>query len=126
MFRPQASVGRRSGVLLFLMRAAVATGAMALAIAPGVVHGAPPAAAAGAKATVAKPAPAPVGAAGSTATGPVTSGRYTAETPDAIVDTQKKRATAAQNDADRMAALTVIASLADRATHDASLKATRE
>ncbi|OJY15357.1 MAG: hypothetical protein BGO98_22725 [Myxococcales bacterium 68-20] len=52
--------------------------------------------------------------------------RYTGETPDATIDAQKKRASAATSDADRVAALSVIASLSDRASHGAPLQATRE
>lgn len=53
-------------------------------------------------------------------------GRYTAETPDAIIEAQKHRALAARSDQDRMAALTVIASLADRASFGASSQAVKE
>lgn len=53
-------------------------------------------------------------------------GRWTAETPDAVVDAHKRRALISEDDASRMAALTVIASLADRATHGVSLAAMNE
>ncbi|MDF2695061.1 MAG: Transglutaminase-like enzyme putative cysteine protease [Labilithrix sp.] len=52
--------------------------------------------------------------------------RYTGETPDATIEAAKKRALAAASDADRLAALSVIASVSDRATHGAALQATRD
>ncbi|MBX3209914.1 MAG: hypothetical protein KF764_33095 [Labilithrix sp.] len=52
--------------------------------------------------------------------------RYTGETPDATIDAQKKRALAASSDAERLAALGVIASVSERATHGAARDATRE
>ncbi len=54
------------------------------------------------------------------------SARWTGETPDATIEASKKRAIAATNDADRLAALTVIASVSDRATHGAALQATKD
>lgn len=55
-----------------------------------------------------------------------TTNRFTGETPDETIAAQKKRALAATNDAERISALSVIASLSDRASHGASLQATRE
>lgn len=51
--------------------------------------------------------------------------RYTFDTPDGLVEAQKARALAARTDADRIAALAAIASVADRATQGAALAATR-
>lgn len=51
--------------------------------------------------------------------------RYVAETPDELVEAEKIRGLAAANDAERIAALTVIASLSDRASHEAALQANR-
>ena len=52
--------------------------------------------------------------------------RWTGETPDATIEASKKRAVAATNDAERIAALTVIASVADRASHGAALAAVKD
>lgn len=52
--------------------------------------------------------------------------RYTGETPDATIDAQKKLAIAASDDAERVAALSVIASVSERATEGAALQATRD
>lgn len=51
--------------------------------------------------------------------------RYTAETPDGLVEAHERRAREAKTDAERIAALTVIASVADEATYGAALRATR-
>jgi hypothetical protein len=61
---------------------------------------------------------------GSTAEGP---GRFTAESPDAIVDAQKRRALSAKaSEADIIAAMSVIATLADRASNDGAERALAE
>jgi hypothetical protein len=127
MFRPKAGrFGDRPRTVVAV------TALLALIAVPGVVYGQGPKPAA--PTAPSKPTPvAPATGASSAPAGAVSSsGRYTAETPDGIIDAQKKRATArgsettTQNDADRIAALTVIASLSDRATNGASAKAARE
>jgi hypothetical protein len=60
------------------------------------------------------------------AAGATTANRYTDETPDGMIEAQKKRAIAATDDAERIAALSVIASIADRATHGRALQATKD
>jgi transglutaminase-like putative cysteine protease len=58
---------------------------------------------------------------GSTAEGP---GRFTAESPDALVEAQKRRALSTRaSETDVVAALSVIASLGDRATNDGAERA---
>jgi Transglutaminase-like superfamily len=87
-------------------------GLLALSIVPGAARG---------------EAPANPGApAGRTATDAVGHGRFTGETPEATIDAAKKRALAATNDAERLAGLSIIASISDRATHGAARDATKE
>ncbi len=63
-------------------------------------------------------------AGGSTAEGP---GRFTAETPDGIVEAQKRRALSTKaSEADVVAALSVISSIADRASNDVAERALGE
>src|SRR4051794_5742294 len=61
-----------------------------------------------------------------TAQGQAKAPRYTAETPDLTIDAHKARAIAGPTDSDRLAALSVIAQVGDRAAYGASLKAIRD
>ncbi len=88
--------------------------ALASSTSPLPAFGEPPAASAGAAARHAGAGRSPA------------SIRWTAETADDVVEAHTKRALASDDDASRMAALTVITSLADRATHGASLTALKE
>jgi len=72
---------------------------------------------------------APVGAAapaGGAAVPADAASRWTGETPDATIEASKKRALAATNEADRLAALSIIASVSDRASHGAALSAVKD